>query len=447
LERQESVIFLIYDSREKVGYWIWIQDFIRNSIKINWRIQKTATVRIPLVNKLDKKSIEDIEQRVLMTHDQDKLLTALRTIQNPYIGYRFIYDKGVVKIELYGKYPGALEDHPIKIKGTFKFDQSPEGQEALKALEDAYKLGEAVKLDSRFIAGFDLSELAPELFDQFGEIEIKEIEIGTANLDEGFPGRLEILDESGNTLSEIPYVEFKVVRGGTEEKTYSNEQQAIPFKIVMKLNIAEQTSSFNFRISFVGINVSEIQKYLKFLLAAKSGKWFQLTNLTNGLPIRENLPEGIITGLNDNFSSIIDDLVLIQRKTGQAIQFPEIMTNTDYLRMKDLVRILTTGSIQTKIPLFSISIEKDSAIKCASDYEKNAILQWQFEILESNLRVLGIDFNLGPRLIILPGATLEPETRKRLSELDKLPDDAIVDISLDLDDNGMITYFKNWLSK
>ena len=97
----------------------------------------------------------------------------------------------------------------------------------------------------------------------------------------GLLGDFEILDKDGNTLAEIPYVDFKVIQAGTEETTYSNEHQTIPLRIKWKLNIAKQTSTYNFKISFAGINVLEIQKVAKFFLAAKKGKWFQLTNLTN----------------------------------------------------------------------------------------------------------------------------------------------------------------------
>ena len=98
--------------------------------------------------------------------------------------------------------------------------------------------------------------------------------------------------------------------------------------------------------------------------------------LTNGLIIKENLPEGIVTGLDDNLTSIIDDLVLIQRKTGQTIQFPEIMRTIDLYQMKDLVRVLTTGSIHMKVPTYSFSADREFAIKFASAYEKSEILAW-----------------------------------------------------------------------
>jgi hypothetical protein len=151
LERPELVIFLIYNAKSKVGYWIWIQDFIRNNLKAEWGEQKTATIHIPTQNIFDKKSVEIIEQRVLKAHRQNLWLTAVQTTQNPYVGYRIAtLDEESVKIEAYSKYSGALDDHPVELSGVFKFDQSQEAQDARKALENTFKTGETVKLDSRF---------------------------------------------------------------------------------------------------------------------------------------------------------------------------------------------------------------------------------------------------------------------------------------------------------
>lgn len=445
LERPELVIFLVYSSAEKTGYWIWIQDFIRNTLKGDWINQKTATICIPLKNKLDKKSVEIIERRVLQTHNQNKWLTAIQTAQNPHIGYRVMFDEETVKIAAYSKYPGAVENHPIEINGTFKFDQSAEAQEARKALDNAFKTGKTVRLDSRFFEGFDLAQLAPELFAHLGRLKTKEIEIATAKIDEGFIAKLEILDEKYHAIAEIPYVDLKVFQAGTDEKTLSNEHQPIPLKVMWKFNFVERTSAFNFRLDLEGVNVIEIQQYTKFSLATQNGKWFQITNLANGFSVKERLPEGIVLGMDDEFYSIINDLVFIQQKTKKALQFHGEITRGEWRQMKDLVQILRTGSIQTKAPKYTFSITKDSAIKLIPAFKKSGTMKCQFGSPETNLHFFGANLDLGPRSIILPSATLESETRERLSELDKLPNDAIVDISLDLGDNGIVTSFDNWL--
>ena len=447
LERPELVIFLVYDSKEKVGYWIWVQDFIRNNLKADWGNQKTATIHIPLQNKFDQESVKVIEQRVLKTHGQNLWLTAIQTIENPYIDYRITgLDKENVRIEAYSKYPGALDDHPVELSGIFKFDQSQEAQDARKALENAYKTGETVKLDSRFFEGFDPTQLAPELFAHLGKFETREIEIGTAKTDEGFIGKLEISDEHENSLGEIPYIDFKVIQAGSEEITFSNEAQPIPLKIKWKLNSTKHTSSFNFRFHFVGVNVVEIQKFMKFSLATKNGKWFQLTNLTTGLSIKESLQtRSIDLDVRDDFRALIDDLALIQKKTGQIIQFPENITVAEWQLMKNLVGILTTGSIQTDTPKYSFALNKDVALKLAAAYEKNEMLKWRLESPQSKVRFMGADFDFGPCSTVLPSATLEPEERQKLLEIDKLPDDAIVNISLNVGNLGIITRFTKWL--
>src|SRR5262245_13461857 len=46
LERPEPVIYLVYDAKDKVGYWIWIQDFIRNTLSANWKTKENVTIKI-----------------------------------------------------------------------------------------------------------------------------------------------------------------------------------------------------------------------------------------------------------------------------------------------------------------------------------------------------------------------------------------------------------------
>ncbi|PWB50543.1 MAG: hypothetical protein C3F13_16455 [Anaerolineales bacterium] len=446
LQRTELVIFSIYDSKEKVGYWIWIQDFIRNNLKTDWCNQITATIRIPMQYKLDQKAVKEIEQRVLKAHGQNLWLTAIQTIQNPYVGYRIsALDEESVKIEAYGKYPGALDDHPVELSGIFKFDQSQEAQEARKALENAFKTGETVKLDSRYFEGFDPAQIAPDLLAHLGKFETREIEIGTAQTNEGFIGKLEILDEHDNNLGEIPYIDFRVVQAGSEETTLSNEHQPIPLKVKWILNYVKQISTFNFRFYFAGSNVLEIQKFLKFSLATKNGRWFQITNLTTGFSFKESLPKDINLELADDFCEMIDDLALIQKKTGQLIQFPETITIAERRKMKVLVEVLTYGSIRTNALKYTFTLPIDAALKLASAYEKSIITKWQFGNPESKLHFMGMDLDLGPRSIILPSATLEPDTQQKLLELKALPGNATVDISLDVGDLGIITYFTKWL--
>lgn len=113
--------------------------------------------------------------------------------------------------------------------------------------------------------------------------------------------------------------------------------------------------------------------------------------------------------------------------------------------MKNLVEIITTGLIQTDTPNFSLALNKDAALKLAATYEKTGMLKLRFESPQSKVRFMGADFDFGPCSTILPSVTLEPEERQKLLEIDKLPDDAIVNISLNVGNLGIISRFTKWL--
>jgi hypothetical protein len=50
------VLLIICDIKAKVGYWLWIKEYILNVLEVSkpeWRGQQTVTVRIPIANVFD----------------------------------------------------------------------------------------------------------------------------------------------------------------------------------------------------------------------------------------------------------------------------------------------------------------------------------------------------------------------------------------------------------
>ena len=50
------VLLIVCDIKAKVGYWLWIKDYILNALEVNkpeWSSQQTVTVRIPIANVFD----------------------------------------------------------------------------------------------------------------------------------------------------------------------------------------------------------------------------------------------------------------------------------------------------------------------------------------------------------------------------------------------------------
>jgi hypothetical protein len=448
LERPELIVYLVYDAQKAVGYWIWIQDYIRNNLDSIWQEQTTATIKIPLSNKFDVDAVEEISQRILKSHKQAIWMTALETARNPYFRYKLeITDQGV-RVNVSEKYPGALKDHPITINGTFKFDQSPDGQASRQALESAIKTGAPVEIDSRFFEGFDIPDIAPELLTHLGDQFVTtKVAMGPAASHAGFTARISVLDQEGCIVADIPYIDFRVVQAGTEEITYSNEEQAFPLKILWRLNFKEKTSSTSMRSGFVGLNVVQVRDILRIRRAFAEGTWFQITNLATGFSVREELPGSLKLGFNETFEQIINNLAFVQEKTNRAIQWTGEITVTEVETLKRVVTILETGRLSEKANTVNFAVCKTVAQGLANLCAESEQVRLRFDWPGYSANLLGTEIPLGAATVLLPNARPTQATLQTFQGLDRLPDDETVRIDLDIEEPGAFVYYHEWLPK
>ncbi len=54
LDRPEPVMYVVYDARAEVAYWLWVQPYLRDldAARPGWRDQKTVAIRVPIANRL-----------------------------------------------------------------------------------------------------------------------------------------------------------------------------------------------------------------------------------------------------------------------------------------------------------------------------------------------------------------------------------------------------------
>jgi hypothetical protein len=66
LQRLEPVMYVVYDGRGEVAYWVWVQPYLEglDETRPGWREQQTVQIRIPLGNRLGADSIPLIEEHV-----------------------------------------------------------------------------------------------------------------------------------------------------------------------------------------------------------------------------------------------------------------------------------------------------------------------------------------------------------------------------------------------
>ncbi len=63
LLKRLPIVFLLYDARRKVGYWLWIKDYVRHQLDVFdpvWSQKRTVSLVVPLSNSFDASAVESI---------------------------------------------------------------------------------------------------------------------------------------------------------------------------------------------------------------------------------------------------------------------------------------------------------------------------------------------------------------------------------------------------
>lgn len=447
LERPELVVYVVYDAKNRKSYWIWIQDYIRQSLKPGWRKQTKATVKIPVDQILDAKAINEIARRVLHHHNRTKWLAAIETAQDSYFRYELETTETGIAINIWPRYPDALQDRPVQVSGTFQFNlNDPEGKAVYESLDRHFKTGEPVEIDDRFFEGFDMPEAFSGLLGHEDGYRTTKISIGPGGSDRQLTLKIVGLDKNGNVLTEVPHIDLREIQTGTEEITLENVEQAIPLKIRLRINYREQTVTISMRMNFVGMGVSVARDYLAIQRALTKSKSIVLTDLSTGFSNRGNIPDGLVSEPNEGFVELVHTLAFIQEKTRRAIRLPDSVSRVEGQFAMEVADILETGRLQQRVTGWSFGLSKQVAQRFADVWANNPGAV-RFDLPDYEVDVLGHKLSLGPCAAVLPNAKPTDETKERLLGLESLSDDAVVPIELEVGDAGVYWLFHQWLPK
>jgi len=443
LERPEPIVYLVYDAQRKTGYWIWIQDHIRQALKPGWRKQKTATISIPVARVFDATAIEEIARRALKYREQAKWLAAIHSAQSPFFRYGLEATEESVTINIGSKYPEALQDSPVTVSGIFKFDRSdPAAAEALANLDRHFKTGEPVELDRRFFEGFDIPQPFASLIGH-EELHTTSLRLGAANTGAKFLFKISVLDQDDCVLAEIPYIEMKVIQAGTEEMTLSNREQDIPLKMSLKVNRREQTTSVSMKFELVGLSAVRARDLLRIQRAMTKGAWLVLQDLSSGLSDRAKLPKDATITFDERLFAVINALSFIQETTNQIVVWPGEISAVEAITMAKVIDILQSGHLLVAVNRFHIGIAKSGAEHLLTIYRSEGE-PLKYNMPDYVLNLLGAPLSLGPVKLVMPRAKLSETTQAKL-DLEQHPDDTIILVDFDILEPGAIFFFERWL--
>jgi hypothetical protein len=464
LERSELVIYLVYDAQNLVGYWIWIQDYIRQVLDTDWQDQESATIKIPKDNIFDEKAIHQIEKRVLDAHSFDILVAAVRNAEDQNYKYTIatgdlISDLGkqgaiigasldipgqTVTIGVHAKHQDALKDAPIQMKGTFRFDDTTEGQRARTLLNNVFKSGCPAKFDAQFFEGFDLPRVLRNVLSHVGKVSMHTIEISPIASDKRFTLKLSVLDTSGKDIAEIPYVECRLTQYGSEEVTYANDFQKIPLKFQLTVNYPKESVTFQLGLQFIGENVYQVRNLLQIQQALACAGAIKLSDIRTGLSTILEAPTQLLPEVDPNFMKVIEELAFVQEELRHPIVWPGEIDEADVRVLLEVVNILRTGRLRRRVSQFTISLPKNLIEPLVRDFAPGEPFQLGMESNGTAMELLGERLELGNCRIILPEVSWPQDSHLLRNKFAQLPEDASMEITLNVGEAGVQHIFHKW---
>lgn len=445
LARPELVVYLVYDAQTDTGYWLWVKDYILNNLKSSWQQQTKNTLLIPLDRRFDEQATQQIEQRVLQEHHTATILARTESLNasNRPFRYSFSRNEEGIEIGVVPKYRRTEQEHPIIMQGTFTFDQSPEGQAAMNALQHAWQTGAPATIDGRFIQDLRLPDAFTAIFPQTDEFQWTSLQISPAMTNERRQFRLRLLDAAEQLLTEVPYLDMRVIQAGTKEVTYANDQQDHWLNFRLCISKEHNTGSASLEMRITGCNVVQVKQAIRLYRASSQAHWVELVDLETEIPVRSEFAETMGKEPDPAMDELIDVLVEIQQRTKQPITWPGHITEQEADLVHLVHAIVKTGQVDETAKRGFFSVPKPVAQQFIADVLTREQLL-VFDQPDVTIELLGSTIPLGRVLTVVRIASLANDTLQRLDEIDILPDDANIKITVNIGDPCVRSFFPRW---
>lgn len=348
------------------------------------------------------------------------------------------------------KHPNAHKELPFEVKTHFDFPENPEGNEALKTLREFITKGKNAIIEGKFIKSIEVPDFIPEFLkpqvSENGKLILEHLK-----RNEILPARLERHLAAGGKVI-LDRLDMKLVEPGTEEFTISNENQPVPWRVAVTVDLKTGRIHFDYAYEYLGYNPVLHLKGLKFLTALTeegSTSFIDVNHEANLLP-NDNKSYPVDPESEREYSimrGVLEDLVRIQQTFNARLIF-----NEDSLNPKERKNIFALAEIvrNGKLPVLvhnpchsSMSLDKaKDATEIFEDEQINDIFIWQ----EQNAvrTVQSQQFELGPTL--LSGtAYLKKESFGRILK-DIAAEKPIIDFDFTFEGGKGILDFVNWKS-
>jgi hypothetical protein len=396
-QNQDPPVFIVvWDTNRREGWWIGADEAILDldKNKPSWRGQKKVQVHIPVENGIDE--------------------NGLRTIR---------------RILAYRIFPLVAKDKEFGIPVRFEFPSTPEGRAQFEEFKRHIETGDEAQIEGIYIKKFELPDWWRRLY---GEIELDKmaISMGPLQSPETQPTQIDFISiEHGQ--ERIPYVELRNVQAGDVEATLTNDHQNIPFRFRIVINKNTGRINFNLTIKYSNVDAYTARQGVRIQQILASGGTARLTMLNTGGSDTLSNPEGRIPPPPEELIEYVENLCVIQDKTGKILRFPAdgSIALSDFIIARELISILRTGVYHPKSHAMEFELRKHAIDLISQGLKRDEPLRFRLLAEESPVKLLSEQIDLGPVTRYISGRWEMPLEAIR-SWLGKASDDDTLKVEL-----------------
>lgn len=355
-------------------------------------------------------------------------------------------------ISILGKHNKAHEEMPFEIKGQFKFDtKTPEGKEALEKIQEHFKKGSPVEIEGNNIDFFDLPSFLPDFMKPANSEQAKLI-LHPIRGQHKLPLSIQLISEDGE-IANLDYIDAESVQQGTDEITFENDNQDVPWQVRILIGLIDRRFHINFKFNMEMENLT-LQQELdcsRFIRCMKRGGTIKIKLLGKGLIIHEgNLSANTKLEVPEDWIDLLERLVFIQTKI-KTIFFKnnrfEVSAN-EANQIIHVSNILRTGKLEIPSDAVTVDVCVEQARKILENFGNGKAQNLTYRPDETERVIIwGTVMDLG-EMVSFNSVYLTDESLKKLKEdINNSQENDLIKIHFKADekDPNAKLFYINWL--
>lgn len=316
------------------------------------------------------------------------------------------------------KFPGASAEKPINFKTVFTFPDTEEGRHYAEAMEKYFADGTPVKIPLAYLKDFELPDFMQQILPQMTEDGF--FLLGRAYNPKPLLVQVEFLTDDGDCCS-LDYLDLRVLQAGSEEVTFTNDDQKIPAKVKLIMRFNGSPSSIHIELQHsYPINIHQLLLELELLNCLSKPHLIRITNLETGISTGMGRQEANCEFPASDAIEVARALNALQIKTGRPVFWPERELTSEEVQIIEQLRVIfRTGQLKAGWDSITIGVE-------ATQEKIEELRQWlegekimSFPVhAEEFITLFGLIYPLGKiKPNLLTGKLLnEQEVREKLAQ-------------------------------